>query len=129
MLGFKCQTIVNFGKMNNGRLYDRKFCTFTCFICRNSLKMALIIFHKWLTQFFFFVKKIQILCTWDHPRLFKFCQLVVKVISKELQTVFWNSTFSYNNGNMKDLEHKTRVKSWCWNRVFLVTVAIPFVIS
>ena len=32
----------------------------------------------------FFVKKIKILCCSDHPILFKFCQIVVIIVSKEL---------------------------------------------
>ena len=36
----------------------------------------------------FFVKKIQFLCSSDHPNLFEFCQLVVKIVNKELQIVF-----------------------------------------
>ena len=35
-----------------------------------------------------FVIKIQILCSLDHPILLKFCQLVVKIGSKEFQIVF-----------------------------------------
>ena len=45
----------------------------------------------------FNVKKIQILCSSDHPILSKFCQLVVKIIKKELLIVFWTSTASNSN--------------------------------
>ena len=45
-----------------------------------------------------FVKKIQILCSYYHPTLFKFHQVVVKTFSKELQIVFWTYTFSNSNG-------------------------------
>ena len=36
----------------------------------------------------FFVKKIPILCSSDRPIVFIFCQLVVNIVSKELQIVF-----------------------------------------
>ena len=57
----------------------------------------------------FFVKKIQILCTLDHPILFKFCQLVVKIVSKELQLVFLTYNLSNSNGNVKELDAKIPV--------------------
>ena len=37
----------------------------------------------------FFVKQIQILSSSNHPILSKFCQLVVKIVDKELLIVFW----------------------------------------
>ena len=46
-----------------------------------------------------FVKMVQILCSLDRTILFKFCQLVVKVVSKELQIEFQ----TYINWNMKEL--------------------------
>ena len=50
----------------------------------------------------FFVKKIHL----DHLILFKFCQCVVKIVSKELHVAFWTSS----NGNMKGLERKNPCK-------------------
>ena len=46
------------------------------------------------------------LCSLDHPILFKFRQLVVNIVNKELQIVFWTSTVSNINGNMEELERK-----------------------
>ena len=57
-----------------------------------------------------FVKKIQILCSLDRPILFKFSQVVVKIVSKELQIVFRTSSVSNSNSNMKELERKSLCK-------------------
>ena len=53
-----------------------------------------------------FVKKLKILYSLDHPILFKFRQLVVYILIKNLQMVFWTSTVSNSNGNMEELESK-----------------------
>ena len=55
----------------------------------------------------FFVKKLKILYSSDHPILIKFRQLVVNII-KELQMVFLTSTVINSNGNMKELERKIK---------------------
>ena len=48
------------------------------------------------------VKKLQILCSSDHPILFKFRQFVVDMVIK----VFWTSTDSNSYGNMEKLERE-----------------------
>ena len=54
-----------------------------CFTCRTTFKMALTIYQKWFYMICrFFVKKIKLLCSSDHLILFKFCQLVVNIVSK-----------------------------------------------
>ena len=55
-----------------------------------------------------FCKKLKILYSSDNPILIKFHQLVVKIVSKELQMVFLTSTVIYSNGNMKELERKIK---------------------
>ena len=55
-----------------------------------------------------FVKKFKSLYNSDHPILIKFRQLVVNIVIKELQIVFSTSTVINSNGNMKDLERKTK---------------------
>ena len=70
--------------------------------------MALTIvrmFNIWNT---FFVKKLKILYSSDHPILIKFRQLVVNIVIKELQMVFLTSTVINSNGNMKELERKIK---------------------
>ena len=57
-----------------------------------------------------FVKKAQILYSSDHPILIKFRQLVVNIVIKELQRVFFTSTVINSNGNLKELERKMSVK-------------------
>ena len=59
----------------------------------------------------------------DHPILIKFRQLVVNIVIKELQMVFLTSTAINSNGNMKELERKISVKSWCFDRVFHIAIA------
>ena len=56
----------------------------------------------------FFVKKLKILCSSDHPILIKFRQLVVNIVIKELQMVFLTSTVINSNGNMKELKRKIK---------------------
>ena len=56
----------------------------------------------------FFVKKLKILYSSDHPILIKFRQLVVNIVIKELQMVFLTSTVINSNGNMKELERKIK---------------------
>ena len=56
----------------------------------------------------FFVKKLKILYSSDHPILIKFRQLVVNIVIKELQMVFLTSTVIISNGNMKELERKIK---------------------
>ena len=42
--------------------------------------------------------------------MFKFCQLVVNIVSKQLQIIFWTCTVSNScNGNMKELGRKKSV--------------------
>ena len=69
-----------------------------------------------------FVKKIKILCSKDHSILFKFCQLVVNIDSKELQILFWAYIVSNSNGNVRELERKNSCKKFMFHWVFLVTV-------
>ena len=71
----------------------------------------------------FFVKKLKILYSLDHPILIKFRQLVVNIVIKELQMVFLTSTVINSNGNIKELKSKLSVKSWCFDRVFDIAVA------
>ena len=55
----------------------------------------------------FFVKKLKILCSSDHPILFKFQQLVVKILIKELQNYgMLDSNISNSNGDMEELRCK-----------------------
>ena len=56
----------------------------------------------------FFVKKLKIVYSLDHPILIKFRQLVVNIVIKELQMVFLTSTVINSNGNMKELERKNK---------------------
>ena len=63
-------------------------------------------------------KNIKILCSSDYPILFKFCLLVVKIVSKESQIVLLATAME----TWKSVNAKLRVKSWCSNRVFFVTV-------
>ena len=54
----------------------------------------------------FFVKKLKIMYSSDHPILIKFRRLVVNVVIKELHMVFLTSTIINSNGNMKEHERK-----------------------
>ena len=56
----------------------------------------------------FFVKKLKILYSSDHPILIKFRQLLLIIVIEELQMVFLTSTVINSNGNMKELERKIR---------------------
>ena len=56
----------------------------------------------------FFVKKLKILYSLDHPILITFRQLVVNILIKELQMVFLTSTVINSSGNMKELERKIK---------------------
>ena len=47
-----------------------------------------------------FVIELQILCSANHPILFKFPQVVVNIVVKELEIVFWTSAVNNNNGDM-----------------------------
>ena len=58
-----------------------------------------------------FLSKSSNFCNLDHPILFKFCQLVVNIVTKELQIVFLTYAVSNNNGNMEELEHEISMKS------------------
>ena len=53
-----------------------------------------------------FVKNLKILCSSGYLILFKYIQLVVNIVIKELQIVFWTSTGSNINRNMEELERK-----------------------
>ena len=53
---------------------------------------------------------IEIFCSSDHPILFIFCQLMVKIVSKELQMVISTYTVSNSNGNLKELERENLCK-------------------
>ena len=57
---------------------------------------------------FFFVKKLKILYSSNHPILTKFRQFVVNIVIKELQMIFLTSTVINNNENMKKLERKIK---------------------
>ena len=63
--------------------------------------MESTICQKWLTL---------ILCSSDHPILFKFHQLVVQTFIKELQVIFQTSNVSNSNGNKEELERKIYCK-------------------
>ena len=56
----------------------------------------------------FFVKKLKILYSSNHPILIKFRQLVANIVIKELQMVFLTSTVINSNGNMKERERKIK---------------------
>ena len=58
-----------------------------------------------------FCQKAQILLSSDHSILLEFRQLVVNIIVKELQMVFWTSTVSKSYENMAKLDRKFRVKT------------------
>ena len=58
----------------------------------------------------FFVKKLKIFYSSDFPILIKFRQLVVNIVIKELQMVLLTSKVINSNGNMKELERKTKCK-------------------
>ena len=73
----------------------------------------------------FLSKKIHTLCCSNHAILFKFCKLLVIVVSKELQIVLCTYTVSNRNGNLKSLNAKSHVKSWCSNRYPIVIVLLP----
>ena len=60
----------------------------------------------------FFVKKLKILYSLDHPILIKFRQLVVHIVIMELQMVFLTSTIINSNGNMKELERKIKCEKF-----------------
>ena len=53
-----------------------------------SFKMAPTICQQMVNVVNDFVKKLQILCSSDHPILFKFHQRMVKICIKDLQIVF-----------------------------------------
>ena len=64
---------------------------------------------EWLTcETAFCKKKLEILYSSDSPILIKFRQLVVNIVSKELQIVFLTSAVINSNGNMKELERKIK---------------------
>ena len=71
----------------------------------------------------FSVKNIKILCSSNLLILFKFCQLMLKTVHKELQREIL--TYIVNNSikNMKELERKKPCKNLCSNRICLVTEA------
>ena len=56
----------------------------------------------------FFVKKLKILNSSDHPILIKFRQLVVNIVIKELQMLFLTSTVIIRSGIIKELERKIK---------------------
>ena len=68
-------------------------------------------------------KKFKILYSSDHPILIKFRQLVVNIVIKELQMVFWLIQLSIAMETWKSLNAKLSVKSWCFDRVFHIAVA------
>ena len=70
--------------------------------------MALTICQNVLHLKRFFVKKLKLLYSSDHPILIKFRQLVVNIVIKELLMVFQTSTLINSNGNMKELERKIK---------------------
>ena len=55
-----------------------------------------------------FVKTLKILYSSDHPILIKFRQLEVNIVIKELQMVFLTSSVINSDGNMKELERKSK---------------------
>ena len=64
---------------------------------------------EWLTcETAFCKKKLEILYSSDSPILIKFRQLVVNIVTKELQIVFLTSAVINSNGNMKELERKIK---------------------
>ena len=92
-----------------------------CFTCRNFFNGANYISEMVNIIYRFLSKKIENLCSLNHPILFKFCQFVVKIVSQELQKVFLTYTVSNSNGNLKELDRKNP----CKKSIFLVTVANP----
>ena len=66
----------NFWNNERWKPYDKYSKSIICINCRTSVKMAVTIYQKWFNIICrFFVKKIRILCSSDHPILFKFASL------------------------------------------------------
>ena len=72
----------------------------------------------------------------DHPIWLEFRQLVVNIVIKELQMIFWTSTVSKNTEKIEELDRKILCKKVrCSNRFILRLQMLtwecemPFVIS
>ena len=107
--GFMCQTTVIFDITKDGSLVLNTLASWNCFTCRNLFQNGANDMSECLTcETVFFVKKLKILYSSDDLILIKFRQLVVNIVIKELQMVFWTSTVINSNGNMKELERKIK---------------------
>ena len=97
--------------MNGESLMINTLGTIICFTCRTSFKMAANNISEIVYKSYRFLsKKFPILCSSDHPIVLKFCQLVVKVVSKELLIVFGTYIVLNTNENTKELERKNPCK-------------------
>ena len=103
-----CRTIVVFGITKDGSLVLNTSASLNCFTCRNLFQNGANDKSECLTCETAFCKKLKILYSSDHPILIKFRQLVVNIVTKELQMVFLTSTVIKSNGNMKELERKMK---------------------
>ena len=79
----------------------------------------------YLFCYFFFVKKLKILCSSDHPILFKLYHFVVNIVSKELLIVFWISTVNNSNGNITDLDRKNPCEKMMFRHVPIGNFLLP----
>ena len=107
--GFMCQTTVIFGITKDGSLVLTTLASWNCFICRNIFQNGANDMSECLTSEAYFCKKSSKLCIVRIIRFFfffKFRQLVVNIVIKELHMVFLTSTVINSNGNMKELERK-----------------------
>ena len=122
--GFMCQTTVIFGINERWKSCIRYLASWNCFTCRNLFQNGANDMSECLTcEMAFCKKKLKILYSSDHPILIKFRQLVVNIVIKELQMVFWLLQLSIAMYTWKSLNAKLSVKSWCFDRVFHIAVA------
>ena len=92
---------------NNECLLIHSLASFNCFTYRNLFQNGANDISKMVNmKNDFFVKKRQILSRSNHLTLFKFHWLVVKMITKELQIIFYTSNVRDSNGNVNALERK-----------------------
>ena len=91
--GFMCQTTIIFGIAKDGSLVLNTFASLNCFTCRNLFQNGANDMSECLKcETAFFKEKLKILYSSDHTILIKFRQLVVNIITKELQMVYLTST-------------------------------------
>ena len=85
----KCHTTVIFWNNERLKLYAKCFKHYYLFEMQNPFQNGLNVILQMVNIISrFLVKNIKILCSSDHLIFFKFCQLVVKLVSKESQIVF-----------------------------------------